>query len=82
MGAMKAANAVLGQSAARGALPMLFAATSGEVVGGEYVGPGGFMRMRGSPEFQTSNAASNDEADAERLWAVSEERTGVSYDFE
>jgi len=82
MGAMKAANAVFGQSAARGALPMLFAATSDEVVGGEYVGPGGFMNMRCAPEFQSSNAASNDEADAERLWAVSEERTGVSYDFE
>ena len=82
MGMMKVANAVFGQSAERGALPMLYAATSEEVLGGEYVGPSGFMRMRGSPEFQTSNAASRDEADAEQLWTVSEELTGVEYDFQ
>jgi len=81
MGMMKVANKLFGQSAERGALPMLYAATSDEVTGGEYVGPGGFMRMRGAPEFQTSNAASNDEADAEQLWAVSEELTGVEYEF-
>jgi len=82
MGVMKVANALLGQSAERGALPMLFAATSEEVTGGEYVGPSGFMDMRGSPEFQQSNAASRDEGDAERLWTVSEELTGVEYEFE
>ncbi|MDS0261650.1 oxidoreductase [Haloarcula sp. S1CR25-12] len=81
MGVMKVANAVFGQSAAQGALPMLYAAVSDDVIGGEYVGPGGFLDMRGAPEFQTSNAASQDEADAERLWTVSEELTGVSYDF-
>ena len=81
LGLMKVANALFGQSAERGALPMLYAATSDEVTGGEYVGPSGFMRMRGSPEFQRSNAASRDEADAERLWAVSEELTGVEYEF-
>ena len=79
---MKVANKLFGQSAERGALPMLYAATSDAVTGGEYVGPSGFMRMRGSPELQESNAASKDEADAERLWTVSEELTGVEYDFE
>jgi len=82
MNVMKVANKLFGQSAERGALPMLYAATSDAVVGGEYVGPSGFMRMRGSPEFQSSSAASNDEADAERLWTVSEELTGVAYEFE
>jgi len=82
MGMMKVANKLFGQSAERGALPMLYAATSDAVTGGEYVGPSGFMRMRGSPEFQQSNAASRDEGDAERLWTVSEELTGVEYDFE
>ncbi|MBX0287048.1 oxidoreductase [Haloarcula salinisoli] len=79
---MKVANKLFGQSAERGALPMLYAATSDAVTGGEYVGPSGFMRMRGSPEFQESNAASKNEADAEQLWTVSEELTGVEYDFE
>jgi len=82
MGVMKVANKLFGQSATQGALPMLYAATSDAVRGGEYVGPGGLMGMRGAPERQQSNDASRDESDAERLWAVSEELTGVEYDFE
>ena len=81
MGLMKVANRLFGQSAERGALPMLYAATSDAVTGGEYVGPSGFMRMRGAPEFQQSNDASQDEGDAAQLWTVSEELTGVEYDF-
>ncbi|MBX0322780.1 SDR family oxidoreductase [Halomicroarcula sp. F13] len=81
MAGMKVANALFGQSAAQGALPMLYAATAEAVIGGEYVGPDGLLDMRGHPEFQQSNAASRDEADAERLWDVSEELTGVTYDF-
>jgi len=79
---MKVANALFGQSAEQGALPMLYAATADDVVGGEYVGPGGLFNMRGHPEFQQSSADAGDEADAERLWAVSEELTGVSYEFD
>jgi len=79
--AMKAANALLGQSAATGALPMLYAATEAGVEGGEYVGPGGLMNMRGAPETQESSPASYDEDDAARLWDVSEELTGVEYDL-
>jgi NAD(P)-dependent dehydrogenase (short-subunit alcohol dehydrogenase family) len=82
MGMMKVANKLLGQSADSGAQPMLCAATSDAVTGGEYVGPDGFMRMRGAPEFQESNAASKNETDAEQLWAVSEELTDVEYEFE
>jgi NAD(P)-dependent dehydrogenase (short-subunit alcohol dehydrogenase family) len=79
---MKAANTVLAQSAAQGALPLLYAATAPDVAGGEYYGPGGLLNMRGAPERQESNAASRDERTAERLWDVSEELTGVSYDIE
>jgi NAD(P)-dependent dehydrogenase (short-subunit alcohol dehydrogenase family) len=79
--AMGLANAVLAQSAEQGALPMLYAATADDVIGGEYVGPGGLFDMRGPPEFQQSNEASRDEATAERLWEVSTELTGVEYDF-
>ncbi len=78
---MKVANAVMAQSAAQGALPMLYAATAYDVAGGEYVGPGGFMDMRGSPEKQRSSDRSYDVATAERLWDVSEDLTGVEYDF-
>jgi len=82
IGVMKVANALFGQSAEQGVLPMLYAATSESVVGGEYVGPGGLLNMRGAPELQTSNGDSRDEADAERLWTVSEDQTGVSYEFD
>ena len=81
MGLMKVANTVFGQSARQGALPLLYASVGPDVQGGEYYGPDGFMNMRGAPEKQSSNAASRDEADAERLWAESEALTGVSYEF-
>jgi hypothetical protein len=81
-GLMKVANTVFAQSAAKGALPMLYAAAAEGVEGGDYYGPGGLLGMRGPPEKQESSDASYDEGTAERLWAVSEELTGVGYDFE
>ncbi|AGN02394.1 short-chain dehydrogenase/reductase SDR [Salinarchaeum sp. Harcht-Bsk1] len=78
---MQAANALFAQSARRGALPMLYAATSPELTGGEYVGPGGIANLRGAPEVQASSDRSYDEALARRLWPVSEELTGVEYEF-
>jgi NAD(P)-dependent dehydrogenase (short-subunit alcohol dehydrogenase family) len=81
-GLMRVANAVFAQSAEQGALPLLYAATATDVEGGSYYGPSGFMNMRGSPERQESNEASYDEADAARLWELSEKLTGVEYDFE
>jgi NAD(P)-dependent dehydrogenase (short-subunit alcohol dehydrogenase family) len=78
---MKAANAVFAQDAATGALPMLYAATAPGVRGGEYVGPSGFMNMRGSPAEDTPSRRARDPERARRLWAVSEELTGVAYDL-
>jgi hypothetical protein len=40
------------------------------------------MGMRGHPEPQRSSDASYDRERARRLWAVSEDQTGVAYDFE
>jgi NAD(P)-dependent dehydrogenase (short-subunit alcohol dehydrogenase family) len=79
---MKAANAVIAQDAEQGALPLLYGATEPGLSGGEYVGPGGFRNMRGHPEEQRSSERSYDEATAARLWDVSEELTGVTYDFD
>lgn len=79
---MKAANALVAQDAEMGVLPLLYAATAPDTDGGEYIGPSGFMNMRGHPEPQRSSERSYDEETAERLWSVSEELTGVSYDFE
>ncbi len=78
---MKLANKLLGQSAAQGALPMLYAAVA-DVAGGDYVGPDGFQNMRGYPSVQRSNNASYDETDAERLWERSVADTGVEFPFE
>jgi len=68
------------QSAAMGALPTLRAATDPQAAGGEYYGPDGFMELQGHPVRVRSNRRSRDEAVAERLWRVSKELTGVSYD--
>jgi NAD(P)-dependent dehydrogenase (short-subunit alcohol dehydrogenase family) len=76
---MTAANRVLAQSAAMGALPEVYAAASPDVRGGDYIGPDGFMGQRGFPRKVRSNSRSHDRAVAARLWAVSEELTGVRY---
>ncbi|WP_336134258.1 oxidoreductase [Natronomonas amylolytica] len=70
-------NRVFAQSAAQGALPMLYAATADDIDGGEYVGPGGLLDMRGAPEEQRSSGRSYDEETAARLWDISVESTGV-----
>jgi NAD(P)-dependent dehydrogenase (short-subunit alcohol dehydrogenase family) len=72
-------NSILGQSAAGGALPSLYAATAPGVAGGQYFGPGGFLAMRGSPKPVSFVKAARDPAAAKRLWEVSEELTGVRY---
>jgi len=76
---MKLTNLV-GQSAEMGALPQLYAATMPDVRSGEYYGPDGVGEMRGYPKLVEPSAQARDEADAERLWALSEELTGVSFD--
>jgi hypothetical protein len=78
---MSAANRVLAQSAAMGALPEVYAATSPAVRGGDYIGPDGFMGQKGFPQKVGSNSRSYDQEVAARLWAVSEELTGVGYAF-
>jgi NAD(P)-dependent dehydrogenase (short-subunit alcohol dehydrogenase family) len=67
------------QDAAMGALPVLRAATDPSVLGGQYYGPGGFLGLRGYPELAASSRRSHDEAVQRRLWAVSEELTGVTF---
>ncbi len=77
---MKLGNLVA-QSAEMGALPMLYAATAPNVPGGSYFGPGGLMEFWGHPTQVRSNTRSHNREDAARLWLVSEELTGVSYQF-
>lgn len=62
-----------------GALATLRAATDPGVKGGQYYGPDGFREVRGHPELVKSSSQSRDPELQRRLWAVSEELTGVSY---
>jgi NAD(P)-dependent dehydrogenase (short-subunit alcohol dehydrogenase family) len=66
-------------SAAMGALPTLRAATDPGVLGGQYFGPGGFPEQRGYAKVVSSSATSHDAAAQRRLWAISEELTGVVF---
>jgi NAD(P)-dependent dehydrogenase (short-subunit alcohol dehydrogenase family) len=65
----------------QGALPTLYAATAPAVTSGDYYGPDGLAEARGYPKRVNSNDLSHNQAVAERLWAVSEELTGVRYPF-
>ncbi len=67
------------QSAAMGALPTLRAATDLRAEGGQYYGPNGFMETRGHPVVVRSSGRSQERDTQERLWAASEELTGVTY---
>ncbi|MGF3026805.1 oxidoreductase [Methylobacterium aquaticum] len=70
---------LIGQSAARGALPLLYAATAPEAEGGLYVGPDGLWEIRGDPAPATIEPHAADREAAARLWTLSEALTGVSY---
>ncbi|MET9835617.1 oxidoreductase [Streptomyces sp. NPDC006385] len=77
-GFMKIGNRFFAQDDRAGALPTLYAATQ-DLPGASYVGPDGFGEMRGGPTLVGRTAAASDAAQARRLWAVSEELTGVSW---
>jgi len=70
-------NSVMAQSAAAGALPILYAATAPAVSGGQYFGPDRLFGMRGHPKPVSFVPAARRPDTARRLWEVSEELTGV-----
>ena len=76
---MDIGNRLFSQTAAMGALPTLYAATSPDAHGGDYVGPDGFMENYGHPKKTQSTARSHDRAVAKRLWEVSEQLTSVRF---
>jgi NAD(P)-dependent dehydrogenase (short-subunit alcohol dehydrogenase family) len=67
------------QPAAKGALPILFAALDKYLKGGEFVGPNGFQQMRGYPTIVEADDYSNDIEIAKRLWDESEKMANVFY---
>lgn len=79
--AMRLMTTVIGQSAADGALPQLYAVTAPDVHGDDYFGPRSMRESRGAPQRVGRRSAARDRDLAERLWDRSEELTGVHYDF-
>lgn len=71
----------LAQTAERGALPQLYAATAPGVEGGQFYGPGGSGEMRGGPALVRLSPAATDTGTGGRLWDVSERLTDVRYDI-
>jgi NAD(P)-dependent dehydrogenase (short-subunit alcohol dehydrogenase family) len=68
-----------GQSAADGARPILFAATSLKATKGAYYGPGGIGELRGAPAPALIMPQARDAARAARLWDVSEKLAETSF---
>jgi NAD(P)-dependent dehydrogenase (short-subunit alcohol dehydrogenase family) len=73
-------NRLMAQPAVMGALPTLYAATAPNLPDGAYIGPNGFMEQRGHPRIVDRSARAKDIADADRLWQVSEELTGIRFE--
>jgi NAD(P)-dependent dehydrogenase (short-subunit alcohol dehydrogenase family) len=71
----------LAATPAQGAHPILYAATSPRVRGGDYIGPAGRSGLWGPPARVWSSGQSHDPELARRLWQVSEEMTGVRFSF-
>ncbi|MEV5611188.1 oxidoreductase [Streptomyces sp. NPDC052225] len=69
----------LAQSAERGALPQLYAATEPGVRGGEFIGPDGRGELRGAPTRVKPAPGALDAEVARRLWDVSQELTEVRF---
>jgi NAD(P)-dependent dehydrogenase (short-subunit alcohol dehydrogenase family) len=69
-----------GQSAADGARPILFAATSPQARPGAYYGPGGIGELRGAPAPALIMPQARDAAAAARLWDVSEKLVDTRFE--
>ncbi|MGW8365248.1 oxidoreductase [Streptomyces wedmorensis] len=72
-------NPLLAQRPERGALPQLYAATAPDVTGGDFIGPDGPAELRGTPTRVRLSAPAADPETGRRLWALSEDLTGVRY---
>lgn len=77
---MPTVNRLVTQSPEAGAQASLYAATVAP--GGSYTGPQRLRESRGYVGPARSSALANDEALACRLWQLSEELTGVRYDWQ
>ncbi|MGY1435631.1 oxidoreductase [Streptomyces reniochalinae] len=75
---MRLGNRLIAQSAEAGALPTLYAATAPGVGADSFTGPR-LASWRGAPAPSLRAPWTLNDAAAQRLWAASEELTGVAY---
>jgi NAD(P)-dependent dehydrogenase (short-subunit alcohol dehydrogenase family) len=75
----KLVGSFMSHSAAAGALPTLFAATSPAATPMGYYGPNGFYELKGPVAPAKVLSQAKDETVARRLWEVSERLTGVQW---
>jgi NAD(P)-dependent dehydrogenase (short-subunit alcohol dehydrogenase family) len=78
----KMLGSFMSHSAAEGAQPTRFAATSGQATPSGYYGPNGFYELKGSVAPAAIFPRAKDEAVAAKLWEVSERLTGVNWPAE
>lgn len=76
---LKLGTWVMSQSAAQGALPLLYAATAPDVQGGDYIGPAGFKELNGPPTKVQSTPITHDRSLARQWWDTAAALTGVRY---
>ncbi|GAA2416314.1 oxidoreductase [Actinomadura vinacea] len=75
----RAGNVIVGQPAAAGALPTLYAATAPGAAAGACYGPR-LLQYRGAPTEVLTRSKAKDAELGARLWEVSESLTGVRYE--
>lgn len=68
---------MIAQSAEKGTLPLLYAATGKDIEGGEYIGPDGWKNMWGYPQKTSEGEKLFNKETANKLWSVSEQLTQV-----
>ncbi|MCH8906200.1 MAG: SDR family oxidoreductase [Candidatus Heimdallarchaeota archaeon] len=78
----KFSNFFIAQNVSKGTLPMTYAATAPDVEGGDYIGPRGLAQIRGYPKRVKAPKHAYNEEEAQKLWKLSEQLTGVKYNFE
>ncbi|NHN83099.1 SDR family NAD(P)-dependent oxidoreductase [Acetobacter musti] len=71
---------LMGQSAAEGAEPFVYAAASGKAEDGNYYGPTGAGERTGPPGLAAIPPSARHPGIAKRLWDVSERLTGIVFD--
>ena len=77
--ALSAPSRALVQGKDGGALPIVHAATSADVISGEYWGPGGLLEFRGAPARVAASDEVRSAAVGSGLWAAAESITGVRF---